>query len=172
MLEELQKLQKAAVEEIQGVADLSVLEDLRVRYLGRKSPLRHIMGQIGQLPADQRPQLGQAAGATQKAIQAALDSQQHQLREAAEAGTRIDVTLPGRRPRYGSLHPLAQLTDELTDVFQGMGFDLADGPEAEDEYHNFDALNTPADHPARDLHDTFYLQDGGLLRTQIGRAHV
>jgi phenylalanyl-tRNA synthetase alpha chain len=172
MLEELQNLQKAAVEEIQGVADLSVLEDLRVRYLGRKSPLRHIMGQIGQLPADQRPQLGQAAGATQKAIQTALDSQQHQLREAAEAGTRIDVTLPGRRPRHGSLHPLAQLTDELTDVFQGMGFNVADGPEAEDEYHNFDALNTPADHPARDLHDTFYLQDGGLLRTHTSTVQI
>lgn len=172
MLEELQKLQEAAVEDIQGVADLSVLEDLRVRYLGRKSPLRHIMGQIGQLPADQRPQLGQAAGAAQKAIQAALDSQQHQLREAVETSTQIDVTLPGRRPRHGSLHPLAQLTDELTHVFQGMGFDLADGPEAEDEYHNFDALNTPADHPARDLHDTFYLQDGGLLRTHTSTVQI
>lgn len=172
MLEELQKLQKAAVEDIQGVVDLSVLEDLRVRYLGRKSPLRHIMGQIGQLPADQRPQLGQAAGAAQKAIQTALDSKDHQLRAAAEAGTRIDVTLPGRRPRQGSLHPLAQLTDELTEVFQGMGFDLAEGPEAEDEYHNFDALNTPADHPARDLHDTFYLQDGGLLRTHTSTVQI
>jgi phenylalanyl-tRNA synthetase alpha chain len=172
MLEELQKLQEAAVEDIQGVADLSVLEDLRVRYLGRKSPLRHIMGQIGQLPADQRPQLGQAAGAAQKAIQAALDSQQHQLREAVETSTQIDVTLPGRRPRHGSLHPLAQLTDELTHVFQGMGFDLADGPEAEDEYHNFDALNTPADHPARDLHDTFYLQSGGLLRTHTSTVQI
>ncbi len=172
MLEELQKLQKAAVEDIQGVADLSVLEDLRVRYLGRKSPLRHIMGQIGQLPADQRPQFGQAAGAAQNAIQTAFDSQQNRLREAAETSSQIDVTLPGRRPRRGSLHPLAQLTDELTDVFQGMGFNLADGPEAEDEYHNFDALNTPADHPARDLHDTFYLQDGGLLRTHTSTVQI
>ncbi len=172
MLEQLHELQKAAVEDIQRAADLSVLEELRVRYLGRKSQLRHIMGQIGQLPADQRPQLGQAAGGAQKAVQAALDARQRDLQEAADAHAHLDVTLPGRSPRRGALHPLAQLVDELSDIFRGMGFDLADGPEAEDEYHNFDALNTPADHPARDLHDTFYLRDGGLLRTHTSTVQI
>jgi len=94
------------------------------------------------------------------------------LRQAADAGSALDVTLPGRRPLLGRAHPLAQLTDELVNVFQGMGFDIADGPEAEDEYHNFDALNTPDDHPARDSHDTFYLEDTGLLRTQTSTVQI
>ena len=172
MLEDLQELQKAAVEDIQHAADLTVLEDLRVRYLGRKSQLRQIMGQIGRLPADQRPQLGQAAGSAQSAIQNALDTRHQSLQESIEAESHIDVTLPGRAPRRGSLHPLSQLIDELSDVFRGMGFDLADGPEVEDEYHNFDALNTPADHPARDLHDTFYLRQAGLLRTHTSTVQI
>ena len=172
MLEDLQELQKVAVEDIQHAADLTVLEDLRVRYLGRKSQLRHIMGQIGRLPADQRPQLGQAAGKAQSAIQNALEARHQSLQEAIEAESQIDVTLPGRPPRRGSLHPLSQLIDELSDVFRGMGFDLADGPEVEDEYHNFDALNTPADHPARDLHDTFYLRKAGLLRTHTSTVQI
>lgn len=172
MLEDLQELQKVAVEDIQHAADLTVLEDLRVRYLGRKSQLRHIMGQIGRLPADQRPQLGQAAGRAQSAIQNALEARHQSLQEAIEAESQIDVTLPGRPPRRGSLHPLSQLIDELSDVFRGMGFDLADGPEVEDEYHNFDALNTPADHPARDLHDTFYLRKAGLLRTHTSTVQI
>ena len=172
MLEDLQELQKAAVEDIQHAADLTVLEDLRVRYLGRKSQLRQIMGQIGRLPADQRPQLGQAAGSAQSAIQNALDTRQQSLQESIEAESHLDVTLPGRAPRRGSLHPLSQLIDELSDVFRGMGFDLADGPEVEDEYHNFDALNTPADHPARDLHDTFYLREAGLLRTHTSTVQI
>ena len=172
MLEDLQELQKAAVEDIQHAADLTVLEDLRVRYLGRKSQLRQIMGQIGRLPADQRPQLGQAAGSAQSAIQNALDTRHQSLQESIEAESHIDVTLPGRAPRRGSLHPLSQLINELSDVFRGMGFDLADGPEVEDEYHNFDALNTPADHPARDLHDTFYLREAGLLRTHTSTVQI
>jgi len=172
MLEDLQELQKAAVEDIQHAADLTVLEDLRVRYLGRKSQLRQIMGQIGRLPADQRPQLGQAAGSAQSAIQNALDVRHQSLQESIEAESHLDVTLPGRAPRCGSLHPLSQLIDELSDVFRGMGFDLADGPEVEDEYHNFDALNTPADHPARDLHDTFYLREAGLLRTHTSTVQI
>jgi len=148
------------------------LEELRIRHLGRKSPLRLVMGQIGQLPATERPASGQIAGQAQKAIQQAFDDKEMALRQAADAGSALDVTLPGRRPLLGRAHPLAQLTDELVNVFQGMGFDIADGPEAEDEYHNFDALNTPDDHPARDSHDTFYLEDTGLLRTQTSTVQI
>ena len=90
----------------------------------------------------------------------------------ADSASALDVTLPGRRPLLGCAHPLSQLTDELIGIFQGMGFDVADGPEAEDEYHNFDALNTPADHPARDLHDTFYLEGGGLMRTHTSTVQI
>ena len=172
MLDEIQQIESKAVAEIQAAQDEKTLEELRIRHLGRKSPLRLVMGQIGQLPATERPASGQIAGQAQKAIQQAFDDKEMALGQAAEAGSALDVTLPGRRPLIGRAHPLAQLTDELVNVFQGMGFDIADGPEAEDEYHNFDALNTPDDHPARDSHDTFYLEDTGLLRTQTSTVQI
>jgi phenylalanyl-tRNA synthetase alpha chain len=172
MLNEVQQIESEAVAEIGAAQDEKTLEELRIRHLGRKSPLRLVMGQIGQLPATERPASGQIAGQAQKAIQQAFDDKEMALRQAADAGSALDVTLPGRRPLLGRAHPLAQLTDELVNVFQGMGFDIADGPEAEDEYHNFDALNTPDDHPARDSHDTFYLEDTGLLRTQTSTVQI
>ncbi|HIG56604.1 MAG TPA: phenylalanine--tRNA ligase subunit alpha [Candidatus Handelsmanbacteria bacterium] len=172
MLEEVQQIESKAVAEIQAAEDEKILEELRIRHLGRKSPLRLVMGQIGQLPAAERPASGQIAGQAQKAIQQAFDDKEMALRQAGDTGSALDVTLPGRRPLLGRAHPLAQLTDELVNVFQGMGFDIADGPEAEDEYHNFDALNTPDDHPARDSHDTFYLEDTGLLRTQTSTVQI
>ena len=172
MLDEVRQLESAAVEAIQVAGDDKVLADLRVRHLGRKSPLRQIMGKIGQLPPTERPALGQVVGEAQKAIQLALDARDLALRQVAEAESAIDVTLPGRRPLAGSAHPLTRLTDQLVTIFQGMGFDVAEGPEVEDEYHNFDALNTPADHPARDLHDTFYLENTGLMRTHTSTVQI
>ena len=172
MLEEIEALCEAVLGEISSVPNIGALEEIRVRHLGRKSRLREIMSQIGDLPSEQRPALGQASGTVQKAIQQALEQRQVALQEAVELSSGIDVTLPGRRPLSGKLHPLTRLTEELVAVFQGMGFSVADGPEIEDEYHNFDALNTPADHPARDLHDTFYLEDGRLLRTHTSTVQI
>ncbi len=172
MLEEVRQLASGAVEEIEAARDDKALEALRVHLLGRKSRLRQIARQIGQQPAAQRPALGEATGRAQQAIQQALDDKALALRQASDATSVLDVTLPGRRPLLGCAHPLSQLTDELIGIFQGMGFDVADGPEAEDEYHNFDALNTPADHPARDLHDTFYLEGGGLMRTHTSTVQI
>ena len=172
MLEELLQLQETAVEKILATKQLKVLEELRVQYLGRKSQLRQIMASLGELPADQRPKIGQAAGSTQNAIKTAISNQLKLIREVEESGSHIDVTLPGRVPISGTSHPLTKLSYELTDIFRGMGFELFDGPETEDEYHNFDALNTPQDHPARDLHDTFYLKDGGLLRTHTSTVQI
>ena len=171
MLEELAQLRRQAVQEIEAAVDPTSLDELRVRYLGRKSRLRAIMSQIGRLPPAERPALGQAAGAAQKAIQEALERRKTALAEKDEAGT-FDVTLPGRRPLSGKLHPLGQLIEELIVIFRGMGFDVAEGPDIEDEYHNFDALNTPPDHPARDLHDTFYLENGRLLRTHTSTVQI
>ena len=172
MLEEVRQLAAVAVEEIEAAQDDKALEALRVHHLGRKSRLRLIARQIGQQPATERPALGEATGRAQQAIQQALDDKALALRQAADSASALDVTLPGRRPLLGCAHPLSQLTDELIGIFQGMGFDVADGPEAEDEYHNFDALNTPADHPARDLHDTFYLERGGLMRTHTSTVQI
>ena len=172
MLEEVRQLASVAIAEIEAAQDDKALEALRVHHLGRKSRLRQIARQIGHLPAAERPALGEATGRAQQAIQQALDDKALALRQLAEATSALDVTLPGRRPLLGCAHPLSQLTDELISIFQGMGFDVADGPEAEDEYHNFDALNTPADHPARDLHDTFYLDGGGLMRTHTSTVQI
>ena len=172
MLEEVRQLASEAVEEIEAARDDKALEALRVHHLGRKSRLRQIARQIGQQPAADRPALGEATGRAQQAIQQALDDKTLALGQASDSASALDVTLPGRRPLLGCAHPLSQLIDELIDIFQGMGFDVADGPEAEDEYHNFDALNTPADHPARDLHDTFYLEGGGLMRTHCSTVQI
>jgi phenylalanyl-tRNA synthetase alpha chain len=171
MQEEVERLCETAVAEIRAAADLRELEDLRVRYLGRKSQLRAFMSRIGRLPPAERPALGQAAGTARKAIQEALGQRQTALQDSGLEDA-IDVTLPGRLPRMGRLHPLTRLSEELIDIFRGMGFDLAEGPEIEDDYHNFDALNTPADHPARDLHDTFYLENGLLLRTHTSTVQI
>lgn len=172
MLEEVRQLASVVVAEIAAAQDDKALEALRVHHLGRKSRLRQIARQIGHLPAAQRPALGEATGRAQQAIQQALDDKALALRQMVESASALDVTLPGRRPLLGCAHLLSQLTDELISIFQGMGFDVADGPEAEDEYHNFDALNTPADHPARDLHDTFYLEGGGLMRTHTSTVQI
>ena len=173
MLKEIDELRAAVLREIETAQDAGALDEIRVRQLGRKSRLREILRTIGQAPAQDRPALGQAAAAAQKAIQQALDDRSDEQETARHsAGGGFDVTLPGRRPLSGRLHPLSQLTEELVTIFRGMGFSVADGPEVEDEYHNFDALNTPADHPARDSHDTFYLENGKLLRTHTSPVQI
>lgn len=172
MLDEIEALRRQALAQIAAADQLPALEELRVRHLGRRSRLRELMAQLGALPADQRPAVGAAAGGAQKALQEALDQRKTALQEAAEAGATPDLTLPGHRPLSGRLHPLHSLAEELSSIFQRLGFAVVDGPEIEDEYHNFDALNTPADHPARDLHATFYLEGGGLLRTQTSTVQI
>jgi phenylalanyl-tRNA synthetase alpha chain len=172
MLDQIEELRQEALAAIATAEDPASLEELRVRLTGRKSAMRSLLTSVGTLPADQRPEAGKAAGSLRKQIESALDERAGQLAGAAEETDGIDVTLPGRRNFEGKLHPLTRLTDEVVDVLRGMGFVVADGPEIEDEYHNFDALNTPADHPARDLHDTFYLTDGRLLRTHTSTVQI
>lgn len=171
MLEEIEQLKVDALAEIEAAADPGAVDELRVRHLGRRSRLRDVMGRIGELSPTERPAIGKASGAAQAAIQTALEERLKKVEDTDET-VAFDVTLPGRRPLEGKLHPLSRLTDELVDIFRLMGFNVADGPEIEDEYHNFDALNTPADHPARDLHDTFYLENGKLLRTHTSTVQI
>ena len=172
MIEEIEQLQEEAVAAIQSAADPVALEEFRIRFTGRRSQLRTIMSGIGDLSEQERPAVGQAAGRARKAIDAALHQRTRTLEEAGRESSRIDVSLPGRRPMSGVLHPLTRVAEELVTILEGMGFTVADGPEVDDEYHNFDALNTPADHPSRDLHDTFYLKDGRLLRTQTSTVQI
>ncbi|MCC7518250.1 MAG: phenylalanine--tRNA ligase subunit alpha [Verrucomicrobiae bacterium] len=154
-----------------GNADL--LEAVRVRYLGRQGALPELMKQLGGAPADRRGALGKLANEVKAAVAAAFEKRRAELAaSASSAPADLDLTLPGRRPRLGRKHPLTQTLDRIVKVFHGLGFTVIEGPEIEDDWHCFDALNTPADHPARDLQDTLYLKDGRLLRTQTSTVQI
>jgi phenylalanyl-tRNA synthetase alpha chain len=175
---ELAQLRDAALAELAASRTEAELETVRVRYLGKKGSLSSILRGLGGQPAEERPALGALANTVKDAITAALDSRAAEL--AGErlrhslAADRVDVTLPGRdRPR-GHVHPLRALEEEMVDLFVAMGFRVADGPEIEDDFHNFGALNFPPDHPARDMQDTFFLAAGDdlLLRTHTSPVQI
>ncbi|MGH7392770.1 MAG: phenylalanine--tRNA ligase subunit alpha [Candidatus Rokuibacteriota bacterium] len=152
------------------------LEQLRVRYLGRQGALTLLLRSLGSLPAADRPLVGAAANEAKRALEALLEMRLGELRAAERRQERarrhLDLTLPGRRPPLGTLHPLTRVHDEIVSIFVGLGFSVAEGPEVEDDYHNFEALNIPRDHPARDMQDTFYLSDDVLLRTHTSPVQI
>jgi phenylalanyl-tRNA synthetase alpha chain len=171
---QLQQLRDEALAEIGAVADEAALEAARVKYLGRSGTLSTISEGMRSLSKDEKPRIGKLLNETRVAVTTALDERKGALE--AEAGARafadIDVTLPGVAPGRGSMHPITQLQNRAVSIFHRMGFSLADGPDIETEWHNFDALNTPADHPARNEQDTFYLPDGRLLRSQTSPVQI
>jgi phenylalanyl-tRNA synthetase alpha chain len=152
------------------------LEQIRVRYLGRQGALTTLLRSLGSLPESERPRVGAAANEAKRELEALVESRLSQTREAERrqqrARTRLDLTLPGRRPPQGSLHPLTIVNDEIIAIFAGLGFTVAEGPEVEDDYHNFAALNFPDDHPARDMQDTFYVGEDALLRTHTSPVQI
>jgi phenylalanyl-tRNA synthetase alpha chain len=150
------------------------LEQVRVRFLGRQGALTGLLRSLGTLPAEERRDVGAAANEAKRALEALLDqrlaeAREHERRQARER-RRPDLTLPGRRPPRGSRHPLVQ--DEIVGIFVGLGFSVAEGPEIETDYYNFEALNMPPEHPARDMQDTFYLPDERLLRTHTSPVQI
>jgi phenylalanyl-tRNA synthetase alpha chain len=156
-------------------ADEGALEDLRVRYLGRRGSLTTILRGLGDLPPEARPVVGQRANAVKAAIEGALEARRLALRAAARVGLaadRLDSTLPGRPPMLGGLHPLTATLEDILEIFASLGFAVAEGPEVELDYYNFEALNIPKDHPARDMQDTFYITDEVLLRTHTSPVQV
>jgi phenylalanyl-tRNA synthetase alpha chain len=161
---------------IGGAASSSELEAIRVKYLGRSGELTQILKSLGTLPAEERPLVGAAANEAKRALEALLDvrlsemleSERRRQRERA----RPDLTLPGRRPPRGALHPLTRVRDEIVTVFMGLGFSVAEGPQIETDFYNFEALNIPRDHPARDMQDTFYLSPETLLRTHTSPVQI
>jgi len=171
-----QRLEEALAAARAGLAesaDAAAVEDVRVRFLGRKGLLPALMKEMGGLGAAERPLVGKVANQVKDGIQAAIESALARLAAAAAPGGRtLDVTLPGRQRALGSKHPIRRVMDDAVAIFRRMGFIAADGPDIETEYYNFDALNTPADHPSRDIQDTFYLPDGRLLRTQTSPVQV
>jgi len=175
-IQELEDLRAEALAAIRAASAAVELEQLQSRYLGRRGVLTAYLRQLGTLPAVERPLLGGKANQVKEELRQALTARRRELErlqvERRLARERIDVTLPGRGMAPGRAHPVSATLDRIVALFASMGFAVVSGPEIEDEYHNFEALNMPANHPARTMHDTFFLRDGNLLRTHTSSVQV
>lgn len=175
-MQALEDILRHAESAIQSASDLKLLDQYRVQYLGKKGQLTDYLKTLGQLPASERPAAGQRINAAKETIQALIEERasalQKNLVESQLASESIDVTLPGRSPDFGSIHPVVKTFEELRSIFTQMGFAFMEGPEIEDDFHNFAALNIPPLHPARAMQDTFYFADGMLLRTHMSPVQI
>ncbi|MFS0593526.1 phenylalanine--tRNA ligase subunit alpha [Cytobacillus horneckiae] len=169
MQERLKELQTEALEKISSAVDLKELNDIRVSYLGKKGPITEVLKGMGKISAEERPKMGALANEVRDAISKGIEEKHSKLEEAAVeaklAAETIDVTLPGRPVTTGHHHSLTKVIEEIEDLFIGMGYTVAEGPEVEKDYYNFEALNLPKGHPARDMQDSFYITEDILLRT-------
>ncbi len=176
MKEQLEQIKAQSMQELESATDLQGLDEIRIKYLGKKGALTSVLRGMGALPPEERPQAGALANQARAAIEAAIEQKDAQLsgqaRKAQLAGETLDVTMPGRRHKAGKLHPLTQVLDDVKDIFIGMGFSIAQGPDVELDYYNFEALNIPKNHPARDTQDTFYIDENVVLRTQTSPVQV
>ena len=176
MNEQIEALHADAVAAIGAADTLQALEELRVRFLGRKSELTQLRKGIGGLTAEERPTVGKLLTELQGAITSTLESRTEGIRieerQRALEAEQLDISLPGRRRALGGYHPITQTKIRMCEIFRGLGFEEVEGPEVETEYYNFDALNTPSHHPARDMHDTFYITDSVLLRTHTSPMQI
>ncbi len=176
MKEQLSAIKAAAEARLKEAADLAELEQLRIKFLGKKGELTAAMKEMGKLSKEERPAMGKLANEVRSFVEDALSEKAEALKKEAAAAKlkeeTLDVTVPGKRPAYGKKHPLTTVLDDLKDVFIGMGFSIAEGPEVELDYYNFEALNIPKDHPARDTQDTFYIDENIVLRTQTSPVQV
>ena len=169
MQEIIREIESRVFHELETLMDSSALEELRVRILGRKGELTGLLRSLGQAPAEDRPKLGQLVNAAREKLEQAIEARAEQLKGAAKEARlkaeAIDVTLPGKTRSAGSLHPMYLVQDQLLSIFTGMGFEVVEGPEVEYDHYNFELLNLPKNHPARDAQDTFYIDDEIVLRT-------
>ncbi len=173
MLEQFKKTGDKALAELQKVADLAALEEFRIKYLGRKGQITQMLSQIGKFPPEQKPKAGQLANKVKKDVKKAFEDAKAALQaQQAKPKELIDVTLPGIPARIGKTHVITQTLDKLLEIFGRMGFGVAYGPEVEDEWHNFIALNIGPEHPARDPSDNFYISDNTLLRSQTSTIQI
>jgi phenylalanyl-tRNA synthetase alpha chain len=174
--EKLQTLQQSALAEVKTTQSIEEVETLRVKYLGKKGEITSILKEMGKLSADERPVIGKVANEVREAIENSIASRKEELK-SIEKNQKLqtevlDVTMPGNKFIVGKKHPISQVIDEVSEIFMGMGFSIAQGPEIETVFNNFDALNAPKDHPSRDMSDTFYINDELLLRTQTSPVQV
>ncbi|RSK24458.1 phenylalanine--tRNA ligase subunit alpha [Bhargavaea beijingensis] len=169
MEQQLQQLKEEALEAIASAADVKSLNGVRVKYLGKKGPITDLLKGMGKLPAEERPKMGALVNEVRGEVTAELESRMAALEEEAVArkldAESIDVTLPGTPVKTGNHHPLTRIIEEIEDFFISMGYEVAEGPEVEKDYYNFEALNLPKGHPARDMQDSFYITEDILLRT-------
>lgn len=176
MKQKLLEIRQSFAERIQEAQDENSLEALRVEYLGKKGLLTGVMKMMGQLTAEERPQMGQVANEVRSFIETELSKKQTEIKSASMRKALekevVDVTMPGKPVSKGSLHPLNKVAEEMKNLFIGMGYEIAEGPEVEYDYYNFEALNLPEGHPARDTQDTFYITDKILLRTQTSSVQI
>ncbi|MFN7270866.1 MAG: phenylalanine--tRNA ligase subunit alpha [Gammaproteobacteria bacterium] len=173
---DLESLTRSALDEVAASKTLAALDEVRVRWLGKKGLLTEQLKSLGALPAAERPAAGARINEAKQQVESAIEAARELLSRAAveaelEAG-RIDVTLPGRGEARGGVHPVTRARLRIERIFRDSGFEVATGPEIEDDFHNFEALNIPADHPARAMHDTFYFPDGRLLRTHTSPVQI
>ena len=176
MKEQLISLKERALSEIKQSSSMEELDSLRVKYSGKKGELTAILKGMGKLSAEERPEMGKIANEVREAIETAISETREEIKkielEKRLAEEVIDVTMPGKTFKVGKRHPITQIIDEVTEIFMGIGFSVAEGPEVETVENNFDALNAPKNHPSRDMSDTFYLNDELLLRTQTSPVQV
>ncbi|MCM3021975.1 phenylalanine--tRNA ligase subunit alpha [Heyndrickxia ginsengihumi] len=176
MEERLKELRLEALEKVEQAADLKSLNDIRVAYLGKKGPITEVLRGMGKLSAEERPKMGALVNEVRAEITEQIEKKQALLEEEAVQkqleSENIDVTLPGRPVRVGNHHPLTKVIEEMEDLFIGMGYQIAEGPEVEQDYYNFEALNLPKGHPARDMQDTFYITEEILMRTHTSPVQV
>ncbi|OZS77260.1 phenylalanine--tRNA ligase subunit alpha [Tetzosporium hominis] len=166
---QLAALKQEVIQKITDAQSVKELQDVRVAYLGKKGPITDLLKGMGKLPAEERPKMGALVNEMRQEVTAVLDERSVELEQAAIdaqlANETIDVTLPGRTVQIGNHHPLTRVIEEIEDLFIGMGYEIAEGPEVEKDYYNFEALNLPKGHPARDMQDSFYISEELLLRT-------
>ena len=173
MLEQFEKIGADALADLEKVTDLKQLEEFRLKYLVRKGPIMQMLSQVGKLPPEQKPQAGQIANKIKQEITEAFEQRKSDLTQSQkETGRLVDVTLPGKPVHIGKPHIITQTLNELLEIFGRMGFAVAYGPEVEDEWHNFVALNIGPEHPARDPSDNFYIEDNILLRSQTSTIQI
>ena len=175
-MSDLSSLENSAIDEIQSAMEMSALESLRVHYLGKKGVLTEQLKALGKLPKEERPEAGQKINQIKVSIQKAIEERKASLEEALIneqlKSETVDITLPGRGQDLGSLHPISLTLERIQNYFKQFGFVVEEGPEIEDEFHNFEALNIPDHHPARAMHDTFYFDDKLLLRTHTSSVQI
>ena len=169
----IDQIYQEALQELEAAADRSAIQEVSVRYLGRKGIITQFLRNVSKLPADQRPAAGKKANEVKNSLDAACKAASQKLETAPKkVKPGIDVSLPGRPAPSGSLHPLTQINQRICDIFTNMGFEIAEGPEVELDYYNFEALNFPKDHPARDMQDTLFVSDNIVLRTHTSPLQI